>query len=95
MQSIEDLQDRPAQRFPNIDHVVIEAAVQVEHARLGAFRDYVPVLVEHAVRDMSAQLAHRDSDEISLIPRCLSQRVVTPVPPPIVKVPTLLTPSLL
>ena len=56
--AMEEVVARLSERFPDVAHEVIEAAVRVEHESLdGPVRDYVPVLVEHAARDRLAAFA--------------------------------------
>ena len=52
LKAIDNVVDRLAERFPHIPRPSIEQTVQEEHQALadGPIRDYVPVLVEHAVR---------------------------------------------
>ena len=53
-----DVQARLAERFPDLDAAVVEAAVRVAYTGLqGPIRDYVPVLVEHAARERLRALA--------------------------------------
>jgi hypothetical protein len=62
--AMDEVVARLSERFPDVSHEVIEAAVRVEHEGLdGPVRDYVPVLVEHAARDRLAAFA--DSTEPS------------------------------
>ncbi|WAH95890.1 three-helix bundle dimerization domain-containing protein [Arthrobacter sp. MMS18-M83] len=48
-----------AERFPDIPRSVIQNAVAEEHSSLssGRIRDYVPVLVEHAVKNRLTKVA--------------------------------------
>lgn len=52
LKAIDNVVDRLAERFPHIPRPSIEQTVREEHQALadGPIRDYVPVLVEHAVR---------------------------------------------
>ena len=55
--ALQDVQERLRQRFPQLAHEVVEAAVRVAHAQLtGPVRDFVPVLVEHEARERLAPL---------------------------------------
>jgi hypothetical protein len=49
--------DRLAEKYPAVPRAHIEDIVQQEHRSLdtGRVRDYVPILVEHAVRDRLRQ----------------------------------------
>lgn len=52
-QALEDVRARLAVRFPELDADTVNAAVDAAYARLtGPIRDYVPVLVERAARDL-------------------------------------------
>lgn len=67
MQALTHVCARLAERFPSVDPTVIEAAVRLEHVHLdGPIRDYVPVLVEHAVRDRLAAFASRETEAADL-----------------------------
>lgn len=60
---IEEVQVRLAERFPQLDREVVEAAVRLAHSELtGGIRDFVPVLVEHNARDRLAAIAERDHE---------------------------------
>jgi hypothetical protein len=57
---IEEVRARLAERFPQLDEEVIEAAVRLAHSELtGGIRDFVPVLVEHNARDRLAAIAEQ------------------------------------
>jgi uncharacterized protein (DUF433 family) len=49
--------DRLAEKYPEVPRKRIEDIVEQEHRSLdaGRVRDYVPILVEHAVRDRLRQ----------------------------------------
>lgn len=52
-QALEDVRARLVQRFPDLDADTVNAAVDAAYAQLtGPIRDYVPVLVERAARDL-------------------------------------------
>lgn len=59
-QEVADVQARLTRRFPDAGRDVVAAAVRTAHSEMtGPVRDYVPVLVEHAVRKRLAKLGHR------------------------------------
>ena len=52
VRALQDVRDRLIARFPHVGRDVVESAVQVAAAGIeGPIRQYVPVLVEHAVRE--------------------------------------------
>ena len=56
VQALADVQARLAERFPELDEAAVASAVRSAHAEMtGPIRDYVPVLVEHTVRDRLAR----------------------------------------
>jgi hypothetical protein len=51
--ALEEVRVRLMERFPDLDADTINAAVRAAHDELtGPIRDYVPVLVERAARDV-------------------------------------------
>jgi hypothetical protein len=51
--ALEDVRARLVGRFPDLDADTVNAAVDAAHAQLtGPIRDYVPLLVERAARDL-------------------------------------------
>lgn len=55
--AITEVQERLADRFPEVSREVVEAAVRAAHAEVqGPIRDFVPLLVEHAARDHLARI---------------------------------------
>jgi len=61
---IEQVQARLAERFPQLDRDVIEAAVRLAHSEMtGDIREFVPVLVEHNARDRLEAIAAQDAPE--------------------------------
>jgi hypothetical protein len=58
---IRNVQERLAERFPDLESEVIETAVRTAHSQLtGNIRDFVPVLVEHDARDRLTAMVRRD-----------------------------------
>lgn len=57
MRALRDVVDRLAEKYPAVSRKHIEDIVEQEHRSLdtGRVRDYVPILVEHAVRDRLRQ----------------------------------------
>lgn len=53
LRALDHVVDRLAERYPAVPRDQIEDIVAEEHRSLdaGRLRDYVPILVEHAVRD--------------------------------------------
>lgn len=50
--ALDEVEERLAARFPELDPAIIEAAVRLSYAELtGPVRDFVPLLVERAARD--------------------------------------------
>lgn len=57
--AVQAVEERMRDKFPQIDPTDVKAVVQGVHAELtGPLREYVPVLVEHAARDLLAEIAH-------------------------------------
>jgi hypothetical protein len=55
--AIAEVEERLADRFPEVSPEVVEAAVRAAHAEVqGPIRDFVPLLVEHAARDHLARI---------------------------------------
>jgi uncharacterized protein (DUF433 family) len=53
LRALDHVVDRLAEKYPEVPRKRIEDIVEEEHSSLdaGRVRDYVPILVEHAVRD--------------------------------------------
>ncbi|TFC35598.1 DUF3562 domain-containing protein [Cryobacterium sp. TMT2-42-4] len=53
LQAVEKVVDRLAKRFPNVPRSSVERAVREEHQNFSGhpIRDFVPVLVEHGVKE--------------------------------------------
>ncbi|GAB3878815.1 three-helix bundle dimerization domain-containing protein [Terrabacter terrigena] len=61
---IQNVQQRLAERFPDLDPGEVRSAVTEVHAELtGSIRDFVPVLVEHGARDRLARIARSVDDQ--------------------------------
>ena len=63
---IRGVQQRLAERFPDLEPGVVESAVVAAHSELtGSIRDFVPVLVEHGARDRLSAIvrAHAESPQ--------------------------------
>lgn len=57
MRALGHVVDRLAEKYPDVPRHHIEGIVEQEHRLLdaGRVRDYVPILVEHAVRERLRQ----------------------------------------